>query len=338
MALTFVANAYAYSYASTTTLDASGTLHVEVGDILVGAVAWDGGDSTIAVATTAPADSWTMLTKCTPAIPGTYQSMGYVVVGTHNATATIRATLGTSRGTVTLIVFQFRPDSGDTISLAAGPNGGAANSGSTQTSGNISPSLTDGVVVGASYNRAGVANANEQIADSAATAVTRSNRASLYYTLFTSDQTNIHAQSTFGDNDSWVCDVIAIESAAASGGTDALAGGVASVVTPTIQFYRNRYPIGQASPQSSLTAQPYRQRFPIGQTTPVVSLVAQPRRNRYTVAQVTPITSLTAYPIRNRYPVVNTSIVTTARGNLSNTGSTGDRRYRAYMRVHRGGH
>lgn len=232
MALTYVAAAAGYSYASTTTLDVSSTLHVEVGDVLVGAAAWDGGDSTIAVATSAPADSWTMLTKCTPPIPGTYQSMGYVQIGTHNASATIRATLGTSRGTVTLIVFQFRPDVGDTMSLAAGPSGAGGNSGSTPTSGNISPTLTDGVAVGASYNRSGLANANEQIADSAATGITRSNRGSLYYTQFTTSQSNIHAQSTFGDNDGWVCDIFALEFAAAGG------GGLSIPVA--MKYYRQR--------------------------------------------------------------------------------------------------
>jgi pimeloyl-ACP methyl ester carboxylesterase len=196
--------------------DTSSTLHLEIGDVLVVGVSWGGASSTVAAATTAPADSFTMLATSNYSTRD-YHALGYVVIGTADAAATIRATMGTSVGNVWINVMQFRPDAGDTISLVAGPSAGSAGSGSSVQSGNISPAGADLLAFAGAHNAAGVTFANEQIGDSAAAGYIRNQRSGAWYQLYTSNQTNIHGQATFGDNDSWVCDILALESAAAGG-------------------------------------------------------------------------------------------------------------------------
>lgn len=206
MAFTYVASASGSN--TGTIVDCSSTLHLERGDILVCTVAWGVGASTVAVATTAPADSFDML--ATAEYSGRdYQAIGWVIVGTDNPAATIRATLGTSRE-AWINVMQFRPGVGEDISLEAGPSAASAGSGSSAQSGNISPEGDSLLLIGAAHNASGVTFASEQIGDIAADGYIRVYRSGLWYRIVTSSQTEIHAQATFGDNDSWVCDTIAL--------------------------------------------------------------------------------------------------------------------------------
>jgi len=218
MAWTYVAEAEGYSYSSVSTLDAGSTLHLEVGDVLCIYAGYMGASTTVAVATTAPADSFTMQTV------NQYSTrngacIGHVVVGTHNESATIRVTLGAARTAVAFVVMQYRPDAGDEISLVAGPGSASSGSGNTPQSQNISPQGTDLLVFAGMYNAAGMGYGTSfQIGDTAADGYNESNRCGACYSLFTSTQSNIHGQATFGDNDSWTADIIALGSAAAAGG------------------------------------------------------------------------------------------------------------------------
>jgi lysophospholipase L1-like esterase len=226
VALAFIASASGTN--TGTQIDCSSTLNLAVGDILVAAIAWQTGVSTVGIATTAPADSFTMLATANY-ITRDYQALGYVVVGTANAAATIRATMGTSRESY-LSVLQFRPDAGETITLEAGPSAGSAGSGSLLQSGNISPTGNDFVVVAAGHNAAGFPLTGEQIADAAAAGYVRNGKAGIWYSFFTANQTAIHGQASFADNDSWVCDILAIKSAGEAGPTYTLTGPSGGVV------------------------------------------------------------------------------------------------------------
>jgi len=236
MAWTYVGSATFYDGGTATTVDTDSTLHLEIGDVLVAYVAWFGATTTVAVATTAPADSFTMEAVN---MAGTRNGgcIGRVVVGTHNETATLRATLGAARTKVTIEVMQFRPGSGETVTKLTGPSSGSATGGSAPQSANFSPSGSSILCVAGVYNAAGVSNANEQIADATSTGAVDRQMSTIHYSVFTSDQTNIHAQSTFGDDDSWTCDVLALNSA--SGATNVtvsadLLSGTAVMQTPTV--------------------------------------------------------------------------------------------------------
>jgi hypothetical protein len=218
MAWAHVADQSGYRYDSGSTLDAAGTLHLEVGDVLCIYTGWMGATTTVAVATTAPADSFTMQTVNQY---GTRNGgcIGHVVVGTHNASATIRVTLGAARAAMAFTVMQFRPDAGDEISLVAGPASASNGGSNTPQTANMSPSGTDLLLFAGAYNAAGMGyGTSHQIGDVNDDGALDSNRCTGFYRLVTSDQTNIHGQCTYGDVDSWTADMIALESAAAAGG------------------------------------------------------------------------------------------------------------------------
>lgn len=217
MAWSYVAGTGGYVSGSGTTTDADDTLHIEVGDLLVIVIGWFGATATATAATTVPDNSFTMCaTTCNASRSNL--TMGYVIVDTHQAAATIRSTLSAAREKHSFVVMQYRPDAGDTVTLVAGPSPGTGTNG-TPISGNISPSGSDLLVIGGHNNSSGLQGANEQIGDVAADGTLGHNAAmDEWYTLYTSDQTNIHAQCTFGDTDNWVCDIIAFESAAEAGG------------------------------------------------------------------------------------------------------------------------
>ena len=223
MAWTPIASTYGYSVDSGTVLDAAATLHIEVGDVLCVYTGWMGDTTTIAVATSDAAETFSMSAV---QMAGTRNggAIGWVQVGTHNAAATVRMTVGAARTKRAFSVMQFRPDAGDTVTYVAGPGAASASSGSAPTSANISPSGTDLLCFGGSYNAAGAGTANEQIGDVAADGTQDAgNSLGGWYKLYTSNQTNIHAQSTFGDDDSWTCHIIALESAAGGGGEVSIA-------------------------------------------------------------------------------------------------------------------
>ena len=223
MAWTYVASTKGYSLAAVSTYDSDDTLNLAIGDVLCIYVGWGGATTTVAVATDAAADDFTMQTV------NQYSTrnggcIGNVVVGTADATANIRVTLGAERGTLSFVVYQFRPDAGDEVTLVAGPGSANAGSGNAPQSANISPDGTDLLCYAGAYNAAGVQQTSEQIGDEAADGSLDSNRLTGWYTIYDSSQTDIHAQCTFGDNDSWTCDIIALESAAGGGPTPTYSG------------------------------------------------------------------------------------------------------------------
>lgn len=246
MAWTYVASTFAYVYASGTSVDAEASLHIEVGDVLVISVGSYGADTTVAVATTVPNDSFTMLTHNS----GTraLHAMGWVVVGTHDEAAVIRATLGEARSKLCFSVLQFRPDAGDSISLAAGNYTGTG-TGIDLQSGNISPVGGDLLVVSGGYIRdCGSPSNNCQIGDVSRDGQQMSaNSEGLWYKLYTSDQTNIHGQASSNDSDEWHCDIIALESAAAGGTPVEVAAGLEEAVavqnTPAISAIQSLFDV-----------------------------------------------------------------------------------------------
>ena len=223
MAFSYIGADGVYVYASGTSIATYVGLHVEVGDILCVTVGWLGADTPVTVATDA-GDNFTMLTQTTE--PGCTNTLGWCVVAHHSEGAAVTGTLTAAREKRCIAVMQFRPDSGETVSLVAGPSAATGQSNAA-VSGNISPSGSDMVVFSGVYSRDDDEHDNWQIADSAVDGYQKNTFISGMYKLFTSNQTDIHGQITMSYTPYWVCDILALNSS--SGG--------ASMVPVVIQHY-----------------------------------------------------------------------------------------------------
>lgn len=214
MAFSFIASTGIGATGSGTELDMGSTMNIAAGDSLVCIAAWEGGTSTIDVDSTIPDNPFTMLAEVT--INSVYMRMGYLLNAAANASTTWRLTLGTARTYRALVVMQFRP-SGGTVSLAASDPGATATGSDYAQSNNISPAGIDLAIVGGLKQYNSGAFADPLIADLAATnsqTESGSNYAGLWYKLFTSSQSNIHAEIDCQNGTDWCCGIIALGVAA----------------------------------------------------------------------------------------------------------------------------
>jgi hypothetical protein len=217
MGLTYIANASATNNAGGTTLDCSSALNIVAKDVLIGIAGWETTDTATAIADTAATNSMTMFARAKSAGTNLIQ-IGYRLVAQENATAIFRASFGGTAGYRNIIVFQFRPDASDTISLDAGPSSGTGN-GTAAVTGNINTTETDEVVVYGVKTYAAATYANQLIAEGAVDlAVNVSTYFGAAYKLFASTQSAIHGQCDWSGTVEWVADIIAIKSVAPAGG------------------------------------------------------------------------------------------------------------------------
>jgi len=220
MGLSFIASVQGYSSLTGTTVNCSSALNVAAGDLLVAWTEWQSaatGDTVIVDEN----DGTDVFTNSTPSINSNDIGgcFSYLIDAPADASFTPRTTISQSSRRIAIIVLQFRPDSGETVSLAVSATP-AVGSGTAAQSNNVSFTGDDVVAVGGvSSADGGSAPSNEQIADTAADgAVDLTNYYSgMWWKFFTTAQSNIHAQCTV-PNDLWVCDIIAFKSEAAAGG------------------------------------------------------------------------------------------------------------------------
>ena len=220
MGMTFVASAGASAAGSGATLDATAALNVAAGDILVAFCGFSGTDTTVKIeATSGNANTLTDTTHGNATDQNA--SMGYKLVADANGTATFRLTLGANRSWRYLRVWQFRPDSGETVTLAAGPAWGVATSTAIQ-SGNVSATGDDLLGFGGA-SIWDYAMSSQQIADTSYDGLDYVNQlGGSWYKLFTTDQTDIHVQATLSPSAAWAAGIFIIKSAAGAGGSSIL--------------------------------------------------------------------------------------------------------------------
>lgn len=250
MAHTLIATAVGANGSGTPvgSVDAS-SLNVQAGDLLVAWAKHEGAATTLAVADTGGGNGFTF-------DAGDYQShangdlhgsWGYVLSATADASFTARLTLGASRPFVSLIVYQFRPESGESFSKEASNKG--TGTSTTPASGAISPSFSDGVVLGGYGEYVANNSSSHQINGVAADAVIQTsssagNFTAAWYRILSSGFAGGTASCT-NTSAAWICNVIAFESAptasAAVTGTaaatidedDVTAGGKTIILTLT---------------------------------------------------------------------------------------------------------
>jgi hypothetical protein len=231
LAFTYIASAGNFTDGTTaTTLDATGTLNVAAGDVLVAWGAHEGAadSGTLAFNEDSGGAAFTVDAGDYISHAGgdLHGSFGYLIGASANATFRVRMTTA-SRPYRKLICLQFRPDSGETVTKD-GANEAEYTVDTGTASGQITTTGTDEIVIGACslYTAANVTT--PLIGGVAATAEIEQDNASAWYRILTATMTNGTASAdAFGMGalpSIWA--IIAFKSVSAGGG-----GGTGGMVS-----------------------------------------------------------------------------------------------------------
>ncbi len=225
MAFTFIAWASnASDGTSATTIDTATALNVAAGDLLATWVKHEGAPTTIAVADTGGGNSHTFDAgdKVNHSNTDLSATFGYVLSATADASFTGRATFGAAKPFRSIIVAQFRPDAGETVSKdtsATGQgNGTAVQSGTYTTSG------TDEVTMGGYGEYVAATSSNHQINGVAADGVRKTdvthgnNFTAAWYRILNATFAAGRSTCTAGSSGDWIGCGIAFKSVAGGGG------------------------------------------------------------------------------------------------------------------------
>ena len=215
MAFSFINSAVGNNTGSGTVLNCGTSLDIQAGDLIVAHACWEGGTTTVAIS-----DGGSNALTMEDVVAGStiWTAMGYKLAGVANAAATFTLTLGAARTYRDILVLQFRPDSGETVTKVAGPSS-AVGSSNTPLSSTISPAGTDLVVVGGvghyDYNES-----NWLIGGVSADGYRWPGQpyfSGIWYKIYSSSQSSIAAQCTLGGSAAWACNILAFNSVGAAG-------------------------------------------------------------------------------------------------------------------------
>ena len=218
MAWTFVAAASATAAGAGTSLACTAALNVAASDALVCFVSLEGADSGTVSCGDGASNILTM--ESVTAEGSQVAGFGYLLSASANATATFTFGNTTSCAYRSVVVFQFRPTSGATVTLDAHPTPHANGTGTAESSGTITTTGTDVVVVGGHkcFNNAtaadmqigGVAADFHEHAGGAADALSTA-----WGRILSATATDIAATITSA-NDKWICGVVALKASTTS--------------------------------------------------------------------------------------------------------------------------
>jgi hypothetical protein len=233
--LTLIATVHPEYAATGTAINCSSALNVAAGDLLVACCGWEGAASS--GFKVADSDGSTNVMDLLAEVKGTsvnnFCRIGYKIAASAKASSTIRLSSTASLTNVYFVVYQFRPDSGETVTKDAGPSAASSNGSTAVQTGNISTTGTDEVVLAVVRNYLNSVKSSFLIAEGAPDGYDESPSFpafATWYKLFTSAQSNVHAQVTIATSTYWDSDIIAFKSAAAAGGGN---------VVPQIAVYLN---------------------------------------------------------------------------------------------------
>ena len=217
MPFTFIALVGNTVSAVGTTLDATASLNVAAGDLLIAWCKHEGTNGTFAVAkdSGSPANTFTFdaadeINHTNADLNG---SFGYVLSAAADATALFRLTTS-SRTFRRFLVMQFRPDAGAVVTKN-GSNVGQGN-GLEPASGTFSPTGTDIVACGGFGDYVSVTTDTELINGVAATEPAGSpiGNSSVWYRILTTGFVGGTASATTGASGDWICAGIAFQAVA----------------------------------------------------------------------------------------------------------------------------
>lgn len=231
--LTVIASAEAMNDAAGTTLDTSTSLNLATGDVCVSAIKHEqAADATSSVAGSGGGNTFTKGTVVNHSNGDLTGWLAYLLSATANATETIRLNTA-SRTFRCIIVYQFRPDSGDTVSLDVQNTG--QGTGTTRASGTVTTTGDDEAALGMLAHYGNETLSNRQINGVAADAFqdAATSDFSLWYRLLTATFAGGTAAVTSDTAFAWIVNIIALKSTAGGGG--------ASIVPVLMKQYRKRW-------------------------------------------------------------------------------------------------
>lgn len=230
MAWSLVDYAVGDYWSTASTLDTTDSLNVAAGDLLVAYVGFDTTSRAISSIQATSGNANAMTVSSISNINTTYGAIAYKINADANATATFRLTLDGTANQPGIVVMQFRPDSGDTVTLDSGPSGTTGTS-ETPTSASFNTAGTDEVVVCGRYAHYKTGSAQKVGSDNADAAYSSGTEidVSAWYKILNATKSGITCQETIGYAD-WVCDYLAFKATAPAGGS----------VVPKIVILRRR--------------------------------------------------------------------------------------------------
>jgi hypothetical protein len=240
LAFSYIHEVYASATASGDTLTtnlggpgADGKLDVLAGDLLVGICTWESQNITATIQDDGATNVFTMEARINY-LATTYMQLGYRLIGQENDDTAFIFDPSANTAYRGIIIFQFRPDAGETVTVDAGQSGGSGNTNAPQ-SGDITTTGLDVVTIGGFKEWSDLSGTGSfQIGDIAAT-YSRNIAAvgnGLWYRILSATEANIHSQCLLTGAAQWVCDIISFKSVAAAGG-----GGKYLLETSSVDGY-----------------------------------------------------------------------------------------------------
>ena len=217
MGFSFVAVASAQTSSSGTSGTASSTLNVQSGDLLVGMFGYRGLTELSGLVMSETDGTSNVMTLLSQDHSANHSGvMGYKIAASANAAASFRVAHTESVAYRTWVVYQFRPDGGETVELDGGRNVAQGNS-TAPASASFSTTGTDEVIVGFLSKYALRTTSSPLIAGAAADGSNLFDYASAWYKIFTETQSSITARATLATSTNWIQYAVAFKSAGAGG-------------------------------------------------------------------------------------------------------------------------
>lgn len=193
-----------------TTVSTSTALNLQAGDLVVVGTSWQSGvvGNTVAVDENDGTDVFTTTPVSISDDLG--WTFNYLLSAPADASFTVRSTISASARRLDIVVFQYRPTTAPaTLDASTTP---ATGTGVAASSGTLSTSLADTVVVGGGSNASGTTSLVTLIGGIASdgTANTANGWGHLWYRILTATASNIAATETV-PNDFWATGIIAFK-------------------------------------------------------------------------------------------------------------------------------
>ena len=215
-AFTFVASASGAADSSGATVATSSTLNVASGDLLIALMTYEDGDGAETVSITdGGSNSLTFTTGDEVRFPSSNTANAFPLFKTSasaNATATFTATISASRPYKRIVVMQYRPGGGETVSKDISGTRENSGNGTSITSGSFSTTGTDGVVCGMTGVYTSGTHSSSTIGGVSADQTKTQNGAFVWCRIVTAGLTTQTAATTYTGSNDWVATAIAFKS------------------------------------------------------------------------------------------------------------------------------
>lgn len=198
MALSFIGSISGQT-SSGSAINTSSSLNVAAGDLLVACCRWESGASGgINVAEVDSSNSFTMGTEIKSSSYECYIAMGYKISAVADAAFTGRMTLVNSQVELNLVIYQFRPDSGEVVTKDTGPSGNTTSADPMATAA-FTTTGNDEVVVAIIGSYSGTSFYSRTIGGvSADTNAINLSYSTSFYRILSATASNITAQANTG--------------------------------------------------------------------------------------------------------------------------------------------